>query len=98
MLWCRDKHVSGNRADQPKRDRRVSHLLFAKHFGHTMARWTAGRYPEDFGRLAQAADRLGESDQRAAALLRQALPFAVAFTGRAPSQLSAKTSMRSTSA
>ena len=62
-------------------------FLFAKNFGHSMARWTAGLFPEDLARLAQAAERLGESERTATALLRQALPFAVAFTSHAPSQL-----------
>lgn len=62
-------------------------LLFAKSFGHSMARWTAGLFPGDVARLAEAAVRLGVPDKTATGLLHQALPLAVAFTGRAPSQL-----------
>ncbi|MQA17595.1 MAG: hypothetical protein GEV09_26985, partial [Pseudonocardiaceae bacterium] len=62
-------------------------LLLAKHFGHTLARWTAGLFPSDLARLADAADRLGMGEDAVAQLLRQALPMAVAFTGRPPSQL-----------
>ncbi len=62
-------------------------LLFAKNFGHTMARWTAGLFPEDHTRLGAAAVRLGESECSTIELLRRALPMAVAFTGRPPAQL-----------
>lgn len=62
-------------------------LLFAKNFGHTMARWTAGLFPTDIVRLTAAASRVGESELSTTELLRRALPMAVAFTGRPPSQL-----------
>lgn len=62
-------------------------LLFAKKFGHSMARWTAGLFPADVARIAEAAARLEVPDKTTTGLLRHALPMAVAFTGRAPSQL-----------
>lgn len=65
-------------------------LLFAKSFGHTMARWTAGLFPEDLARLAEATDRLELGDKAAAGLLRQALPMVVAFAGHPPSQLTSQ--------
>ena len=62
-------------------------LLFAKNFGHSMARWTAGLFADDYARLDAAAARLGESECSAIALLRQALPMAVAYAGRPPTRL-----------
>ena len=62
-------------------------LLFAKKFGHSMARWSGALFPQDHAGLANAADRLGLSGEAAGQLLRQALPLAVAFSGHAPSQL-----------
>jgi integrase len=62
-------------------------LLFAKNFGHTMARWTAGLFTQDHTRLGAAAVRLGESECSTIELLRRALPMAVGFTGRPPAQL-----------
>jgi len=62
-------------------------FLFAKNFGHVMARWTAGLFPEDHARMHAAAVRLGESECSTSELLRRALPMAVAFTGRPPAQL-----------
>lgn len=62
-------------------------LLFAKNFGHSPARWTAGLFSDDVAQLAAAADRLGESELAITELLRRALPLAVAAAGRAPSQL-----------
>ena len=62
-------------------------LLFAKNFGHSMARWTVGLFPDDVAALSAAAGRLGVPNQTATAWLRSAVPMAVAFTGRAPSQL-----------
>lgn len=63
-------------------------LLFAKHFGHSMARWTAGLHGDDVARLGAAAARLGLPATTTSQLLRQTLPMAVALTGRAPSRLS----------
>ena len=62
-------------------------LLFAKSFGHSMARWTEGLFPRDVARMAEAADRLGVPDRATTDVLRQALPLVVAFAGHAPSQL-----------
>lgn len=62
-------------------------LLFAKNFGHSMARWTAGLFADDYARLDAAAARLGESECSTIELLRRALPMAAAFTGRPPAQL-----------
>ncbi len=62
-------------------------FLFAKNFGHSMARWTAGLFPDDVAALSDAAARLGVPTQTATAWLQRAVPMAVAFTGRAPSQL-----------
>lgn len=64
-------------------------LLFAKNFGHSMARWTAGLFPTDIVRLTAAASRVGESELSTTELLRRALPMAVAFAGQPPSQLTA---------
>ena len=62
-------------------------FLFAKNFGHSMARWTVGLFPDDVAALSEAATRLGVPPLTATAWLRSAVPMAVAFTGRAPSQL-----------
>jgi integrase len=60
-------------------------LLFAKNFGHSMARWVTGLFLDDVERLRAAADRLGAAS--AAVAVREVLPLAVAFTGRPPSAL-----------
>ncbi len=60
-------------------------FLFAKNFGHSVARWVAGLFPNDIDRLRQAADRLGAKSAELA--VREVLPLAVAFTGRPPSSL-----------
>lgn len=65
-------------------------FLFAKNFGHSMARWTVGLFPDDVAALSEAATRLGVPTQTAAAWLRRAVPMAVAFTGRAPSKVTAE--------
>ena len=62
-------------------------FLFAKNFGHSMARWTAGLFPDDVAALSEAATRLGVPDKTATAWLRRAVPLAVAFTGQAPSMV-----------
>jgi hypothetical protein len=60
-------------------------FLFAKNFGHSVARWVAGLFPNDVDRLRLAADRLGAKSPEVA--VREVLPLAVAFTGRPPSSL-----------
>jgi integrase len=60
-------------------------FLFAKNFGHSVARWIAGLFPTDVGRLRDAADRLGAASPDVA--VRAVLPLAVAFTGRPPNSL-----------
>jgi integrase len=60
-------------------------FLFAKNFGHSMARWIVGLFPEDVDCLAEAAGRLGFASPGVA--VREVLPLAVAFTGRPPSSL-----------
>jgi integrase len=60
-------------------------FLFAKNFGHSVARWIAGLFPTDVGRLRDAADRLGAASPEVA--VREVLPLAVALTGRPPSSL-----------
>ncbi|HEX2028054.1 MAG TPA: tyrosine-type recombinase/integrase [Nitriliruptorales bacterium] len=52
-----------------------------------MARWTAGLFAEDVARLTEAAGRLGIPAKTTTALLRRALPMAVAFTGHPPGAL-----------
>ena len=60
-------------------------FLFAKHFGHSLARWVGGLFPSDVERLRGAAARLGAGSPEVA--VRTILPLAVAFTGRAPALL-----------
>ncbi|MDQ6856555.1 MAG: tyrosine-type recombinase/integrase [Candidatus Dormibacteraeota bacterium] len=60
-------------------------FLFAKNFGHSMARWIACLFPGDVDRLRTAADRLGAAAPGVA--VREVLPLAVAFAGRSPSSL-----------
>lgn len=60
-------------------------FLFAKNFGHSMARWVERLFPDDVQRLRDAAQRLGASAPEVA--VRDVLPLAVAFTGRPPSSL-----------
>lgn len=66
-------------------------LLFAKNFGHSMARWTAALFPQDVQRLADAAERLDMTSASTQPLLREDLPLAVAFAGRPPGQLTEET-------
>jgi integrase len=66
-------------------------LLFAKSFGHSMARWTALLFPADVRRLTEAADRLDTPEASAQRLLRESLPLAVAFAGCPPSSLTEPT-------
>jgi len=61
-------------------------FLFAKSFGHSVARWIAALFPSDVDRLRQAASRLGATSPDVA--VQEVLPLAVAFTGRPPSSLS----------
>ena len=67
------------------RVRADAEFLFAKNFGHSMARWTAGLFPDDVDRLRAAGERLGVSVL--AQLLREDLPLAVAFSGHPPASL-----------
>lgn len=60
-------------------------FLFAKNFGHSMARWTAALFPAELRRLADAGERADVP--RAAQLLREDLPLAVAFAGHPPASL-----------
>lgn len=66
-------------------------FLFAKNFGHSMARWTALLFGDDMQRLEDAADRLDTPAASTRRLLREALPLAVAFAGCAPSSLTEQT-------
>ncbi|RUP40235.1 MAG: integrase [Gordonia sp. (in: high G+C Gram-positive bacteria)] len=61
-------------------------FLFAKNFGHSMARWVTVLFTDDVDRLRQAAVMLGAASPDVA--VREVLPLAVAFTGRRPSALS----------
>ena len=60
-------------------------FLFAKNFGHSMARWIEGLFPADVQRLRDAARRLGARSPDVT--VRDVLPLAVAFTGQPPSSL-----------
>jgi integrase len=60
-------------------------FLFAKNFGHSVARSIGGLFPGDVERLRDAAERLGAVSPEVA--VRDVLPLAVAFTGRPPSSL-----------
>ena len=60
-------------------------FLFAKNFGHSLPRWVMGLFPHDIGQLQEAATRLGATAPEL--VVRDALPLAVAFTGRPPSAL-----------
>jgi len=66
-------------------------FLFAKNFGHSMARWTALLFADDVQALHDAADRLHTPVASTRRLLREALPLAVAFAGCAPSSLTEQT-------
>ena len=66
-------------------------LLFAKNFGHSMARWTALLFADDVQALHDAADRLHTPAASARRLLREPLPLAVAFAGCVPSSLTEQT-------
>jgi len=68
------------------RCRSDAEFLFAKNFGHSVARSIAVLFPTDVERLREAADRLGAGSPDVA--VREVLPLAVAFTGRPPSSLS----------
>jgi integrase len=61
-------------------------FLFAKNFGHSVARWITGLFPADIDRLCDAAGRLCAGSPEVA--VREALPLVVAFAGRPPSSLS----------
>ena len=61
-------------------------FLFAKNFGHSMARWVTVLFPDDVDRLRHAAELLGAASPAVA--VREVLPLAVAFAGRRPSELS----------
>lgn len=61
-------------------------FLFAKNFGHSMARWIDALFPDDVKRLRVAAGRLGATTPQNA--VREVLPLAVAFAGRPPHALS----------
>jgi hypothetical protein len=67
------------------RCRADAELLFAKNFGHSVARWVTGLFPTDVEPLRRAADRLGVSSAELA--VREVVPLAVAFSGRPPSSL-----------
>lgn len=58
-------------------------FLFAKNFGHSMARWSAGLFAEDVARL----QRVATGDAAAEDVVREDLPLALAFAGVAPSSL-----------
>lgn len=60
-------------------------FLFAKNFGHSMARWTAGLFPADVRRLLDAGERAAVAAPKD--LVKQALPMAVAFSGHPPASL-----------
>jgi integrase len=60
-------------------------FMFAKNFGHSVARWIAGLFPADVKRLRDAAERLRAATPEVA--VRDALALAVAFMGRPPSSL-----------
>ncbi len=67
------------------RCRADAEFLFAKNFGHSVARWIAALFPADVECLNQAADRLGATSPEVA--VREVLSLAVTFTGRPPSSL-----------
>lgn len=67
------------------RVRADAEFLFAKNFGHSMARWTAGLFSDDVRRLSDAGRRAAVPAPED--LLRQALPLAVAFSGHPPAGL-----------
>lgn len=60
-------------------------FLFAKNFGHSMARWTAALFPAEVRRLLDAGGRAAVPAPED--LVRQALPFAVALSGHPPASL-----------
>jgi hypothetical protein len=63
-------------------------FLFAKNFGHSVARWIAALFPADVARLNEVATRLGAACPEVA--VREVLSLAVAFAGRPPSSLTAE--------
>lgn len=68
-----------------RRLRGDAEFLFAKNFGHSMARWTAGLFPAELARLRAAGERADVPNVDE--LLREDLPLAVAFSGHPPSSL-----------
>ncbi len=60
-------------------------FLFAKNFGHSMARWTAGLFADDVARLRAVGERVGVA--ALPQLLSEDLPLAVAFSGHPPASL-----------
>lgn len=63
-------------------------FLVAKHFGHSVARWTRALFPEECEGLLDAADRLAIPAFKARQLVAEDLSLAVAFAGVAPGDLS----------
>jgi len=62
-------------------------LIAAKHAGRSFARAAAAIYPQELTVLREAAARLGWSEARTAAVLRQGLPLAIAASGCSPDKL-----------
>ena len=62
-------------------------LIAAKHAGRSFARAAAAIYPQELTALREAAARLGWSEARTAAVLRQGLPLAIAASGCSPLKL-----------
>ena len=58
------------------RCRADAEFLFAKNFGHSVARWITALFPADVERLRRAAERLGAAAPDVA--VREVLPLAVA--------------------
>ncbi|MGH8975623.1 MAG: tyrosine-type recombinase/integrase, partial [Acidimicrobiia bacterium] len=65
-------------------------LLVAKHAGRSFVAATTAIYPADMEALRSAAARLEWAPPWTKAVLGEALPLAVAFTGRAPTTLSSR--------
>ena len=57
-------------------------FLFAKNFGHSMARWIAGLFPDDIARLGRRPPHASALASPRVAVRRR-VPLAVAFAGRA---------------
>jgi integrase len=62
-------------------------FLAAKHFGHSVARWTRALFPQECERLLDAADRLGIPAFKARQIVATDLSLAVAFAGVPPGNL-----------